>query len=468
MKNVKYRWNTLCLYDYRGVEEHLGAMAAQGWRLEKAGNSFWKYRRADPAKVRYAVTYSDTASQFNPGPTEGQESLAELCAAAGWEKVCDWCQMQIFSTEDENAVPLETDETLRLENIHRSMKKNFLPANIVLLVIGLLMSASLAYSLVTGDIYRLFEDNTHLFSGSMFLLVAALEIYTLRHYHSWRKKSRLSIEAGGECVPINTRAYRRLNAGGLALVGVLTAGYLTLEALSGWNGMILFYVVYTALLFLLMFLVRRTTALLRKRKVSKGVNIAGTLAVDVVLAFALVGGVVYGVLHFGWFYDDGSAGETYEYRGRDWDVSPRQDFPLTLAELTGERYDHVSRRAMDLGSFFLPRRSYSEEALLHDGPKVCGLSYDIYEPKFQRLYDAALDHFLEKKKASGPIPGITTAYLPEDPAPWGAEAAYRRYFTVTPMNTWLLCYPGRIVVVSPGDVPTEDQKALIAARLAGN
>nr|WP_325257748.1 DUF2812 domain-containing protein [uncultured Oscillibacter sp.] len=465
MKTVKYRWNTLCLYDYRGVEDHLSAMAAKGWRLEKTGNSFWKYRRAEPARVRYAVTYSDSASQFNPGPTESQQSLEELCAAAGWKKVCDWFQMQIFSTEDEDAVPLETDEALRLENIHRSMRKNFLPSSFVLLALGLLMSASLVYSLISGDIYRLFAQNSRLFTGTMFLLITALEIFTLGYYYRWRQKSRRSVEAGGDCAPVNSRVFRRLNTVGLALVGALTAVYLALEVFSGWNGMVLFFGIYTALLFLLMFLVRRTTALLRKRKASKSVNIAGTLAVDVVLAFALVGGVVYGSLHFGWFFDDGGAEETYEYRGREWDVSPREDLPLTLAELTGERYDHVSRRAVDIGSFFLPERQYSEDALFHDGPKICHLSYSIYEPRFQWLYDATMNHFLKKNTVSGPIYGLTVRYLPEAPAPWGAEAAYRRYFTDTPLNTWLLCYPDRIVVVSSEDIPTEDQKALFAARL---
>ena len=64
MKNVTYRWNTFQLYDYRGVEEHLSAMAAKGWRLEKAGNQLWTYRRAEPAKVRYAVTYSYDRAGF--------------------------------------------------------------------------------------------------------------------------------------------------------------------------------------------------------------------------------------------------------------------------------------------------------------------------------------------------------------------------------------------------------------------
>ena len=81
MKNVTYRWNTFQLYDYRGVEEHLSAMAAQGWRLEKASGSLWKYRRAEPASLRYAVTYNAGASRFEPGPTEGEQSLEELCAA---------------------------------------------------------------------------------------------------------------------------------------------------------------------------------------------------------------------------------------------------------------------------------------------------------------------------------------------------------------------------------------------------
>lgn len=465
MKDVKYRMEMLCLYDYRGVEARLSAMAAKGWRLEKAGNTLWKYRRADPAAVRYAVTYSHSASPFNPAPTEAQQSLEELCESAGWEKVTDWFQMQIFSTEDENAVPLETDEALRLANIHRSMRKNFLPSSFLLLALGLLMSSSLLYSLISGNIYRLFERNSRLFSGSMFLLVAALEICTLLHYYRWRRKSRRSVEEGGACAPIRTRVYQRLNLALLALVGVLLVLYLLLELASGNGTYVHFFLVYFSLLLLLAFLVRQTTALLRKLKASKSINILGTLAVDVVLALALVGGLTYGVLHFGWFFDGGGSGETYQYRGREWDVSPRRDFPLTLAELTGERYDHVSRRIWNQGSFFLPRRDYSEIALLKDGPKTCSLSYDIYEPRFRRLYDATVSQFLRDGVDAGPRYGMVLTYLPEDPVPWGAEAAYRRHFDDTPMATWLLCYPGRIVLVSPESSPTEEQKALIGSRL---
>ena len=125
MKTTKQEWNLYQLYDYQGVERHLEAMAARGWRLERIGSAFWTYRRAEPAQVTYAVTYVSDASLFNPRPTENQENLDALCAAAGWEKVCDWAQMQIFVSEQSDPVPLETEDAVRIEAIHRSMKKEF-------------------------------------------------------------------------------------------------------------------------------------------------------------------------------------------------------------------------------------------------------------------------------------------------------------------------------------------------------
>lgn len=69
MREKKRCWNDLNLYDYRGVEARLNAMAAKGWRLEKAGPQLWTYRRAEPARVHYAVTYtSRTPPSSTPVP----------------------------------------------------------------------------------------------------------------------------------------------------------------------------------------------------------------------------------------------------------------------------------------------------------------------------------------------------------------------------------------------------------------
>ena len=468
MKDIKYRWNTLCLYDYRGVEKHLSAMAARGWRLEKAGNTLWRYRRADPAQVRYAVTYSAGASQFNPGPTEGQESLAELCAAAGWEKVCDWFQMQIFSTEDPDAVPLETDEALRLQNIHRSLGKNFLLTNLILLLLGLVMSFAFLGTLFVKPL-RVLENSASLCSGPLFVLVTLLEIYTLCHYYGWRRRSRRSIEEGGPCAPINTRAYQRLNRAGLVLVGLFVAVWLLTELINGGERHAVFFAAYLALFSVIVALIRGTTAFLRTRKVSKGWNIAGTLAADVVLTFAMIGGLVWAGIRFGWF--TGGSGETYTYQHVEFDVHPREDVPLTLTDLTGETYRHDSRELRLDGSFFVPKRSYREYALQNTGdetawPGSLRLSYTIYEPRGQWLLDALAEDLLADDDDPD-IPEFSKVYRREDPAPWGAEAAYRQYYRQDgdATNDWILCYSGRLVGLSLDWSPTEDQKTLVAARL---
>ena len=60
----------------------------------------------------------------------------------------------------------------------------------------------------------------------------------------------------------------------------------------------------------------------------------------------------------------------------------------------------------------------------------------------------------------------TLRYVPEDPVPWGAEAAYRRYYDEDPGDSWLLVWPGRVASVSPDAEPADAQKALISTRLA--
>ena len=466
MKNVTYRWNTFQLYDYRGVEEHLSAMAAQGWRLEKASGSLWKYRRAEPASLRYAVTYNAGASRFEPGPTEGEQSLEELCAAAGWEKVSDCSKMQIYSTEDPAAVPLETDEALRLENIHRCMRKSFLPGNIAVLLLMLFIGRDFFLALVTWDLYGMLKNNALLTAGVLCLAEAALQLCLLASYFLWRRRSRRSVEEGGTCLPAGCGS-RWASLGMWVLLVLLVAAFLLSELDRGHRGAVLYFAVYMAFFTLINILMRGTTALLRKKGASKTSNIAWTLAVDVVLCFTLIGGLIWSRYETDWFSDERPTGETYEYRDQNWDVSPRQDFPLTLAELTGEEYGHVRREAEDLGSVFIPQRAYRETALLGDGPKVCGLGYTLWDLSSPALQESLLEDLLEDDPIKfRSMTLFTLRYVPEDPVPWGAEAAYRRYYDEDPGDSWLLVWPGRAASVSPDAEPADTQKALISARLA--
>ena len=198
MKDVKYRMENLVIYDYKRVEAHLSAMAARGWRLEHVGARLWKYRRAEPAQVCYAVTCIADASQFNPGPTERRQTLEELCDAAGWEKVTDWFQMQIYRSETENPIPLETEDSVRLEAVHRSMKRNFLPSTILFLLLSLVMLGLFLRTLIL-DPLRVLESSASLFIGPLWLFLSVILLVSLAHYGLWYRRSKRSVAQGGPC-----------------------------------------------------------------------------------------------------------------------------------------------------------------------------------------------------------------------------------------------------------------------------
>lgn len=108
-KQYKYRIESYQLFEYQAVEEHLERMARRGWQLEQVGNFFWKYRREDPRETSYAVTYLPELSAFDPEVTPASRTLDEYCEEAGWEKVCDWTQMQIYRTDQADSMILSCD-----------------------------------------------------------------------------------------------------------------------------------------------------------------------------------------------------------------------------------------------------------------------------------------------------------------------------------------------------------------------
>lgn len=84
MKETKRRLERFSFFDHTGMERHLEDMAAQGWMVEKAGG-LWRYRRCEPRKVRFAVTFYPRASMFDPEPTEGELMFREFCEETGWK-----------------------------------------------------------------------------------------------------------------------------------------------------------------------------------------------------------------------------------------------------------------------------------------------------------------------------------------------------------------------------------------------
>ena len=460
MSNRKREVCSYLLFDYRGVEAHLMKMAARGWRLEKVGTYFWTYRRAEPARVTYAVTYLPDASQFDPDPSEQQASLAELCAAAGWTYVTNWSQMQIFVNERPDPVPLETDESVRLEVIRRSMKKSFQPWGIAALVLAAVMAILQIKTLVTDPIHLL-SSNSGLTTSVLWDALVVLQAGNLLSYRRWCRRSAESVARGGPCADTGP-GLRRLNRVVLWLAILCLALFFVSSAASADGGTVLFLLCYLALFVLLVYLVNRFRRYLQRQGVSRRRNLALTLAVDLVLAVVLVGGLTGGYLALslnGTF----SGRETYTYDGREWDADP-EPLPLTLEDLTGESYAHIRRGRYGSGSFLVREDNCHENVLDGQGDWKF-LDYTVTAAALPALGDLAAEHVLKEWTDRG-----YHDYAETDPAPWGAEAAYRliyddgwdRYAT----DDYLLCWPDRVVEISLTDVDlTPEVMAAVGEKL---
>lgn len=454
MKNEKYRLETLSPFDLQGTAEHLSAMAARGWRLESIGRFFWKYRRADPARVHYAVTCPPAAGEN--GDLGDRLFFQELCAAAGWEKAADWEQMQVYANRAPDPTPLETDEAIRLESVHQSMRRTYLKTCRDNLVCDLLLLV-----LWLSNLWA--RPHTSLLSGVVLsvpllcLLMVLVNLFSIAGYFSWYRRSLRSVEEGGALAAV-PRSYRIINLLPTVILVLICLVPLPLEFLTRNTQSGLYLAVNAIAAVLSASLAWGTNRILKKRGCD-GYTRAAAVILGLLALLALSSGVVEGLNLSERIRLSGQETPSYTWDGQEWDLEPRP-LPLTLEDLTGENWPHVRRTVRAEGRTpFASETSYIEAAAREDGARA-GLHYVLTDVPNDRLRRAVLDDIRE-----GPS---YLEYRPEDPGPWGAETAWRlKYPDGRTTGEWLIQWPGRVAALRvEGWDLTPEQKTLISARLA--
>lgn len=195
--------------DADAVEQYLGRMAAKGWQLEEAGNLFWRFRREAPASLTYAVTYFPDASIYGGIRSLEQIELSDYCAAAGWAYVTQWQRMQIFSTDQPDAVALDTDEERKLETIQQVFRKNR-RSYLLLLALYFFQCILMGYNFSQNPLGYLSSPMALLYVAIWPVLVL-LTVKNLLSWAIWLGRSRRSVERGGTCAPSSFRLSRALD-----------------------------------------------------------------------------------------------------------------------------------------------------------------------------------------------------------------------------------------------------------------
>ena len=453
MKNTKRQLIPFSYYDLTGMERHLEKMAQKGWLLDKMSALGWRYRRIEPQKLHFTVSYCHRASAYDPEPTEEVQTFYDFCAHTGWRLAAEFGSMQVFYNDQEDPIPIDTDPAMEIQMVGREMKRA-LPFEILLLLIGFFMGGSWLYSLFHSPI-DLLASPTNLFTGLCWLGLMVWSVADILTYLLWRRRAKLAAQRG-EFVP--TRGCHRIMQVVMALVILgaiyffITARLPGLRLLTG--AMILEFVV-------LFLAVNGTKDFLKKRKVSRRKNQAATIAVDVLLAAVLVVSISYGTIIL----------------ARNGGFSLAADIKplLTIADLTGEEDPRYIVRSHVESSVFLKVREFTEQSQPGESvrlPEMHSKVVDVYLPG---VYDFCLRELLHERddwegfNDDGAVIKPYYVYQEMDPALFGAQAAWQRYAgggTGEPTGDYLISYPARLVGLGCDWGVATEQKAIARAKLA--
>ena len=443
MKHHKRDFIPFSFYDRTGMAAHLEKRAAEGWLLDKVTPFGWHYRRIEPAKLHFTVTYDHRLSEFAPGPTEEEQTYQDFCAHGGWHFAAAAGKMYFFYSAEEDPLPIETDPALELKQMARATRI-MVVLLWVWLLLGFWMGGSFCWSLVNRPV-DLLSNSLNLFTGLAWLGLFVYSAADLWTYYRWRYRARKAA-ALGEFVP--TRGHHKLLLGVAALVVLGLLYWLLTERCSGMQALMAAQV---GIIAVLMLAVQGTKNFLKRRGTPTEVNRVVTLGVDVLLALALWG-VLTAMLLSG-------------VRSGAFSSESGVEPPLQMQALTGVEGKYVTNTRLE-ETVFLSKLEVSQYVRWQEGEILPGLEYTLVEVKCPPFYDLCVDEMLkEYEDWSFDEPEFRYVYEPCDPAPWGAEKAYQLTLGGEARDCYLLCWPDRLVSLKLDFTPTAEQMALAGERL---
>ena len=455
MSTVKRTLVNVSFYDPEAIQRKLEQMAARGWMIQKAGNLFWTYTKIPPQKLRFAVTYFPGASEFDPKPSEKQLEKEELCAQDGWRLVLRWDVMQIFCTDREDAVPIDTDPVPQVDNIHRTMRKKVLVSQL-LMVLLIFWFLYLQLSQLRRDPADYLSDTSRLFTIPFWLLLLLMTIYELVIYFRWGRRAKEAAERGVFLPPVRSHPWLSWAAAGLAIVFLLFS-----FSFSDSGFLFLFFAAAAVVIPIL--LSSWMLGALKRRGVSRWVNLAVTCAIMFVLIIVGTGAVVIGAAIQGWRITPGEESQpvgSYEWQGRTWDIYD-EPLPLEVEDLV-QVDARWSKEARLQESPLLAYGDYRQDLLFTEEIQGYELRYEVTDVKVPFLYDFVKDGFIRDNQDE-----VLEKYLiPVDPAPWEAEEVYQVSWSDGVLDdNYLVCWEKRIVEIKFYWTPTREQIQIAAERL---
>lgn len=454
MKETRMQLNFLGLWDQQAIVDKLEAMAAQGWMIQKMGNLFWTYRKARPEKLRFWVTYFPAASPYDSAPTRGQLDKEALCARDGWQLAVRWDVAQVFYTDREDAVPIDTDPELQVETVRRAYFRRDLPSRLVM--------TFLCGFYIFGQLWDLGRDpveflcsNYHLFALPAWGILFAFYLWgTVRDLLWLRNSARAAREEGTFLL---RRAHPWVEQG---LAGTAIA-FLAFSLMGTVAGSLLLWVWLGAMVLLVCGLTLLTRGL-KKAGVGRDFNRTVTTVTAVVLTLGImVGTVALGITGIIPLERESQPVGQYDAYGYSRDLY-QDDLPLRVEDLVPVSAQW-SREAKFRSSFLLTQEQYRQDLIPGQEITNYEMAYTIYRPANGWVYDTVRRGLINSRQDEvGDGYVFTDHYQPVDPAPWNAREVYQAYWSDSILDTYLVCWEDKILEIKFYWQPTQEQIAAAA------
>lgn len=207
MFKTKYLPNIFAPIDSTALEHCLKQQMKKGWVPDRITPNAIRFHRTDPKDAAFAVTYLPYANEYDPKMPFAQEVYIDMCSEEGWELLLIKGSMHVFMHDDPDAVPVETDEELKLRMLERATSPEYIKYQLALTIIPFPLLLLLSFFFISGP-----ASFTAI--GILVNVYSALICSFLRGpieviwYYIWRSKSRKKVHSGHKCH--NPMTYLRL------------------------------------------------------------------------------------------------------------------------------------------------------------------------------------------------------------------------------------------------------------------
>ncbi|MBQ3008265.1 MAG: DUF2812 domain-containing protein, partial [Oscillospiraceae bacterium] len=455
-------------YDSYGMVQHFEEMAEKGWMLESIAEKklFIRYRKTQPKKVRFGITYFADATVYDAGFTPEQQEYIEYCSRAGWQRIESQGQIQVFCNEDPDAVPLETDPVLTMEIIHDAMKHSYLLGNVTMMLLAV-MQLFMRWNNFTNNILDFFSSPLEQNSVFMWVFLFVIQLAEIIRYYHWYRKSMASAKDTGIIRPVkNGRLFNMLSLTATMVV----IGY-AIAILFGASPLFAVgLLVYVALL--TVFSVSVPAMVKHFGKDTETNKKYSTVLIVVVVTVVFFGFKNWSSGLDIKYYPDGKPVYVIENYLEDLDFAVYKDsLPLYIQDFTGEEDDNdgYSYQFIHKKSIFADYKKFMQISLPDYDLPI--LRYDIVKPKGSYMYNICLESILHEYDRFNKSFEENNKYRYEevDPSVWQSESAYRLRggYSSTKTPRYVIAYEDRIIFLLSGIELTQRQQKIIAEKLAG-